>query len=184
MTNIAAGDTNVTLEVEDQRVSGDDFYFAQCTMNSDEKVIQKAFANKPKLVVEGLTPETEYSCFVGVDGVSGEKTKTNDVIVKTLENPYGKVEIVSTLVEPTMIEFELKDFSLTYRDFYVVRCENTQNRDLVYVANSKYPKVRVRDLLSSQEYECTASVEMPTRTVGTSDSITLKTPELEFPFGQ
>jgi len=184
MLNIAATDVNVTLEVDDQKISADDFYFAQCTMKNDEKNIQKAFSSNQKLVVEGLTPESEYNCYVGVESTDGTKTRTDDVVVKTLENPYGKIEITSTVVEPTMIEFEVKDLVLSYRDFYVARCENTQNKDLVYLANSKYPKIRVRDMVPSQEYECVLSVEMPTRTVGKSDPITLKTPEMAFPFAK
>jgi hypothetical protein len=153
-------------------------------MKNDEKNIQKAFSSNQKLVVEGLTPESEYNCYVGVESTDGTKTRTDDVVVKTLENPYGKIEITSTVVEPTMIEFEVKDLVLSYRDFYVARCENTQNKDLVYLANSKYPKIRVRDMVPSQEYECVLSVEMPTRTVGKSDPITLKTPEMAFPFAK
>jgi hypothetical protein len=180
MTNVVASDTSVTLEVDDQKISPDDFYFGQCTMKDDVNVVQKAFGNKPKVMVEGLVPETEYQCFVGVENAAGTKTRTNDVTVKTLENPYGEVEIVNSVLTATMIEFEVKDLTLTYRDFYVARCENTQNKDLVYVANSKYPKIRVRDLVPSQEYQCVVSVEMPTRTVGESAPVILRTPNLDF----
>jgi len=180
MTNILASDTSVTLEVDDQGIGPDDFYFGQCTMKDDPNNVQKAFSNEPKVLVEGLIPETEYQCFVGVENASGTKTKTNDVTVKTLENPYGKVEILNSVVTATMIEFEIKDLALSYRDFYVAKCENTQNKDLVYVANSKYPKIRVRDLVPLQEYKCVLSVEMPTRTVGESAPLILKTPSLEF----
>lgn len=180
MTNVVASDTSVTLEVDNQKIGTDDFYFGQCTMKDDPNMTQKAFANESKIVVEGLVPETEYQCFVGVENAAGIKTRTNDVTITTLENPYGKVEVLNSVVTATMIEFEVKDLALSYRDFYVAKCENTQNKDLVYVANSKYPKIRVRDLIPSQEYQCVLSVEMPTRTVGESAPVILKTPNLDF----
>lgn len=172
-------ENQISFEVSENENRDADLYFAEC-VDMETEISQKALSEETKLTVSGLSPETKYQCTISAEKGTKIVNSTEVIILKTLESPYGNLEILKFIGDAMFIDLEIKDVeNLAAPDFYFAECVDKNDSEKIYTARSKYPQLRVRDLSEKTEYECTVGIQTPKRIAGRSESVTVTTTSLE-----
>lgn len=179
LAKVAPEENQISFEISENENRGVDLYFAEC-VDTESSLSQKALSESTKLVVAGLSPETKYQCTISAERGTKIVNSTEMITLKTLESPYGRLEILKSAGDAMSVDLEVEAVeNLAASDFYFAECVNKNDSEKTYTTRSKYNQLKIRGLDENTEYDCTVGIQTPKRIAGKSDPITVKTTSLE-----
>lgn len=174
LNTFTSGSNSAQFTVNSHVLEGKDLYYVEC--QKGDKTFTNSSNERENILIEGLQPNTDYSCFASLIRNKYPYKKSSSFTITTSKDV---ITIGSVESDETFAVFNLLGSKPGAGEKYKLTCTNEVG-DKKLVTSTKQTAIVLKDLKPGTEYSCQAAVlndsastltkTGPSRTIKTTDS--------------